>query len=133
MILVDSSVLIDLIEQTPQWFAWSAEQLFAAKQRDRIGINAIVFAEMSRTFSSLSAQNAFLQDTGIAYLPIPAAAAYSASVAHRAYRVAGGSRSATLPDFFIGAHALVEGFTLMTRDARRMHTYFPDVPVLSPR
>ena len=133
MILVDSSVLIDLIERTPQWFEWSCEQLYTASQNDRVGINAIVFSEISRTFANLEAQNAFLKRTGIGFLHIPAAAAYAASSAHRSYRVAGGKRAATLPDFFIGAHAHVEGYTLMTRDAKRMHTYFPEVPVISPR
>jgi len=133
MILVDSSVLIDLIERTPEWFQWSAEQLYAATRRERVGINAIVFAEIARSFDSLVEQNAFLATTGIVFLHIPAAAAYRASQAHRAYRQAGGAKAATLPDFFIGAHAQVDGHTLMTRDARRMHTYFPDVPVISPR
>lgn len=133
MILVDSSVLIDLIEQTPEWYAWSAEQLFAATQRERVGINAIVFAEIARSFESHAVQQSFLDSTGLIYLNIPAQAAYLASQAHRAYRAAGGYKAATLPDFFIGAHAQVEGFTLMTRDAKRMHTYFPQVPVISPR
>ncbi|MBP9148252.1 MAG: type II toxin-antitoxin system VapC family toxin [Rhodoferax sp.] len=133
MILVDSSVLIDLIERTPQWYAWSAEQLFAAAQTQRVGINAIVFAEIARSFDTLAEQNKFLESTGLVYLHLPAAAAFQASQAHRAYRAAGGSKAATLPDFFIGAHARVDGHTLMTRDAKRMHTYFPDVPVISPR
>jgi predicted nucleic acid-binding protein len=133
MILVDSSVLIDLIERTPEWFEWSAQQLYAASQRERVGINVIVFAEIARSFASLAEQNAFLSGTGIVFLNIPAAAAYRASLAHRAYRLAGGAKAATLPDFFIGAHAQADGHTLMTRDARRMHTYFPDVPVISPR
>ncbi len=133
MILVDSSVLIDLIERTPQWYAWSAEQLFAAAQSQRVGINAIVFAEIARSFDTLAEQNKFLESTGLVYLHLPAAAAFQASQAHRAYRAAGGSKAATLPDFFIGAHARVDGHTLMTRDAKRMHTYFPDVPVISPR
>ena len=133
MILVDSSVLIDLIERTPQWYAWSAEQLFAAAQTQRVGINAIVFAEIARSFDTLAEQNKFLESTGLVYLHLPAAAAFQASQAHRAYRAAGGAKAATLPDFFIGAHARVDGHTLMTRDAKRMHTYFPDVPVISPR
>jgi predicted nucleic acid-binding protein len=133
VILVDSSVLIDLIERTPQWYAWSAEQLFAAAQTQRVGINAIVFAEIARSFDTLAEQNKFLESTGLVYLHLPAAAAFQASQAHRAYRAAGGSKAATLPDFFIGAHARVDGHTLMTRDAKRMHTYFPDVPVISPR
>jgi len=133
MILVDSSVLIDLIERTPEWCAWSAAQLFAATQRERVGINAIVFAEIARSFESYVAQQSFLDTTGLVYLNMPSQAAYQASQAHRAYRAAGGSKAATLPDFFIGAHAQVEGYTLMTRDAKRMHTYFPQVPVISPR
>jgi len=133
MILVDSSVLIDLIERTPEWCAWSAEQLFVATQRERVGINAIVYAEIARSFESHAAQQAFLDTTGLTYFNIPSRAAYQASQAHRAYRASGGSKAATLPDFFIGAHAQVEGYTLMTRDAKRMHTYFPDVPVISPR
>jgi len=133
MILVDSSVLIDLIERTPQWYPWSAEQLFAAMLTQRVGINAIVFAEIARSFETLAEQNKFLESTGIVYLHLPAAAAFQASQAHRAYRAAGGLKAATLPDFFIGAHARVDGHTLMTRDAKRMHTYFPAVPVISPR
>lgn len=133
MILIDSSVLIDLIEKTPQWHAWSTEQLFAAQKRDRIGINAIVYAEVSRSFESAESQNGFMKRTGIAFLHLSSAAAYAASAAHHAYRAAGGSRTATLPDFFIGAHAQADGYTLMTRDAKRMLTYFPDVPVISPR
>jgi len=134
MILVDSSVLIDLIERTPEWFEWRAEQLYAAMQRDQVGINAIIFAEVSRSFDSFEAQNAFLQTTGISYLHIPAAAAYAASAAHRVptvRRVGRGLRHCRI--FFIGAHAQVAGHTLMTRDAKRMLTYFPHVPVLSPR
>lgn len=133
MMLVDSSVLIDLIERTPEWYAWSAAQLFAATQRERVGINAIVYAEIARSFESRQAQQTFLETTGLVYLNIPSQAAYQAYQAHRAYRAAGGSKAATLPDFFIGAHAQVEGYTLMTRDAKRMHTYFPQVPVISPR
>jgi len=133
MILVDSSVLIDLLEKTPEWFQWSSEQLFAAASRDQIGINALVYAEISRAFPSWHEQQAFLKLTGLVYLHIPARAAYEANQAHRLYRTRGGTRAATLPDFFIGAHAAVEGYSLMTRDARRIHTYFPHVPSISPR
>jgi predicted nucleic acid-binding protein len=133
MILVDSSVLIDLLEKTPEWFEWCAEQLAQARRRDAIGINALVYAEVSRTFKTSALQDQFLKATGIQYLHIPASAAFEASLAHRRYRAAGGSRAATLPDFFIGAHARAESYTLMTRDAKRISTYFPDVPVISPR
>lgn len=45
---------------------------------------------------------------------------------------AGGTRTAPLPDFFIGAHAEVEGLTLITRDAARFQTYFPNVKLIVP-
>ena len=48
------------------------------------------------------------------------------------YRRRGGSKSQVLPDFFIGAHAAVEDWPLLTRDASRFRTYFPTLKVLSP-
>ena len=45
---------------------------------------------------------------------------------------AGGVRSSPLPDFYIGAHAEAEGLTLVTRDAARYRTYFPQVKLIAP-
>ena len=132
MIFIDANVLIDLIEEDQRWADWSETQLLAARQAGAMVINVVVYAEIARTFQSPASLDAFLADIGIAVLPIPTAAAYAASVAHRAYRVAGGARTATLPDFFIGAHAQVEGHTLLTRDASRIRTYFPAVPLICP-
>lgn len=55
-----------------------------------------------------------------------------AALAFTAYRKRGGSRTVPLPDFFIGAHALVEGLTLLTRDARSYRTYFPKLRLIAP-
>lgn len=133
MILVDSSVLIDLLEKSADWFEWSSCTLYAASKTDQLAINAVVFAEISRSFASYAAQNMFLKSTGIAYVSIPAQASYLAAQAHRKYRAAGGAKVSTLPDFFIGAHAHVTNSKLITRDAIRMQTYFADVLTISPR
>ncbi len=132
MILVDSSVLIDLIEDHPQWRIWSEGALVRASSADDLAINVLVYAEISRSFASATKVDAFLRSTGIALEAIPAAAAFEAARAHQAYRDAGGARTATLPDFFIGAHAAHAGWPLLTRDAKRVRTYFPALKLIVP-
>ena len=132
MILADSSVLIDLLEKTPDWFEWSSNALYTASKGDQLAINAVIFAEISRSFASYAGQNMFLKATGILFVSIPAQASYLAAQAHRKFRDAGGAKLSTLPDFFIGAHAQATNSKLITRDAVRIQTYFPDVQTISP-
>ena len=132
MILVDSSVLIDVIEARPEWKHWSAAQLTKHSASDGLAINIIVFAEISRTFTNVELQNRFLREAAIKVVPMPNEAAFIAARAHLAYRAAGGSRTSTLPDFFIGAHADVNGYTLLTRDPSRIRHYFPNVLLITP-
>ncbi len=129
MTFVDSSVLIDVIEAKSDWMHWSALQLAS---QTALCINAIVYAEVSRSFETSVAQDQFLKDVGIAVLHIPNLASFLAAQAHRVYRLAGGARSATLPDFFIGAHASVASMPLLTRDPVRVRTYFPQLQLIVP-
>lgn len=64
--------------------------------------------------------------------PLPFEAAFLAGKAFRRYRAAGGARSSALPDFYIGAHATVAGYRLMTRDAGRYRTYYPTLELIAP-
>ena len=64
--------------------------------------------------------------------PLPWEAAYLAGQCFVKYRRRGGSRRSPMPDFYIGAHAAVEGLTLLTRDARRYRTYFPKLKLIAP-
>ena len=132
MILVDSSVLIDLIEDHPRWRVWSEDALVRASSADELAINVLIYAEISRSFASAAKLNAFLRGTAIVVETIPAAAAFAAARAHQAYREAGGARTATLPDFFIGAHAAEASWPLLTRDAKRVRTYFPTLKLITP-
>ena len=50
----------------------------------------------------------------------------------RRYRHKGGTRDRTLPDFFIGAHAIVSGLTLVTRDLCRYRQHFPRLKLIAP-
>ncbi|MEO1925437.1 MAG: hypothetical protein ABGY08_05555 [Gammaproteobacteria bacterium] len=48
------------------------------------------------------------------------------------YKKRKGGKSNVLPDFFIGAHAAVAGYQLITRDKGRFSTYFPSVKLIIP-
>ena len=133
MILIDSSVLIDITESQTGWAQWSEKQVLQAKRLGNVAINLIIYAEISRDFSNKSQLDMFLSDVGINIVPMDDRCAFAAARAHDAYRAAGGTRQATLPDFFIGAQASVQGYTLLTRDAGRIRTYFPDVSLITPK
>lgn len=132
MTLVDANVLIDLIEGTSDWYGWSEEHLLQAASDGPLFINAIVYAEIARDFESQTDLANFLQEARIGIDPIDPDTAFQAAQAHARYSNAGGQRAATLPDFFIGAHANVRGWALLTRDSKRIQTYFPDVALICP-
>jgi predicted nucleic acid-binding protein len=63
---------------------------------------------------------------------LPFEAAFLAGKAFKIYRQRGGAKHAPLPDFYIGAHAMVRGYRLLTRDTARFRTYFPKLEVTGP-
>jgi predicted nucleic acid-binding protein len=132
MILVDTNVLIDVLEDDPQWAEWSVAQLRAHSKIHQLGINAIVYAELSLAFERLEELDDAVLRLGLKQLEIPRPALFLAGRAFLTYRKAGGTRSNVLPNFFIGAHAAVAGVAILTRDARRYTTYFPAVKLLLP-
>ncbi len=132
MILVDSSVLIDVIEKKVGWYYVCADALHLAAQKDTLIVNAMIYAEVSRSYDTPARMDEFLASTGILWRDIPKTAAFAAARAHDRYRALGGQRETTLPDFFIGAHAKAEGCALLTRDPKRIRTYFPDVTLICP-
>jgi len=130
--LVDSNVLLDLFTNDARWAAWSGEQLGAALDSGPVLINQIVYSEVSFRFSRIEALDAVLTPDRFVRANLPWAAALLAARAFRTYRARGGTRTSTLPDFFIGAHAAVLGLRLLTRDAQRYRTYFPTVRLTAP-
>lgn len=129
--VVDSSVLLDVFTEDRTWLPWSEEQLIAAAQRGALILNAVVLAEIAPRFSHVEALRDALPSMALLE-EIPTEAAFLAGHAHAAYRRAGGSRQAVLPDFLIGAHAAVTGRPLLTRDPRRIATYIPGAELISP-
>ena len=130
--LLDSNVLVDVIEQRPVWGAWSAKQIEFVADEGELVINQIIYAEVSAPYSPQAVFDDRISLEWLRREDLPWDAAYLAAKAHVAYRQRGGRRTSSLPDFFIGAHAMVKGYRLLTRDAARIRTYFPDVDIIAP-
>ena len=131
-VLVDSSVLLDVMTRDSRWAAWSEEKLAWHAERDLLAINAIIYAEVSVHFASIEELDDALSPTEFLRLPLPYEAGFLAAKCFLQYRRRGGQRSAPLPDFYIGAHAATESLALLTRDVSRYRTYFPTVQLIKP-
>ncbi|WP_342236106.1 type II toxin-antitoxin system VapC family toxin [Inquilinus sp. OTU3971] len=131
-VLVDSNVLLDVMTEDEHWLLWSAEALEHAADRYRLVINPIIYAEVSVRYSRIEDLEAALPKTIFDREAIPYEAAFLAGKSFAAYRQRGGEKRLPLPDFFIGAHAAVAGYRLMTRDAARYRTYFPKLSLIAP-
>lgn len=130
--LVDTNVLLDVLEDDPDWIDWSLHQLRAQSQLHRLAINPVIYAELSLAFSSFEALDAVLNDMALPVLEIPRPALFLAGKAFAQYRRRGGTRTNVLSDFFIGAHAAVTEQPILTRDTSRYRSYFPTVHLIAP-
>jgi hypothetical protein len=130
--LVDSSVLIDVWTVDSPWSDWSISAITAAREQGDVVINPIIYAEVCVPFASFEeAENAMTPHL-FKREALPWEAAFPAAKAFARYRASGGVRHAPLPDFYIGAHAQVQAYRLLTRDAGRYRTYFPAVEIVAP-
>ena len=130
--LIDANVLLDLFTNDANWQEWSRKRLFEALITGDAVINPIIYAEISAAFAHEKELQIQIQQLDVRKVPLPYAAAFLAMRAFLKYRRSGGKKRSPLPDFFIGAHAEVEGLVLLTRDDRRYGTYFPSVDIISP-
>lgn len=130
--LVDSNVILDVLTEDEEWFDWSAAALERSTESSRLVVNPIVYAEVSIRFELIEELDAALPVEYFSREPLPWAAAFLAGKAFLRYRRRGGARAHPLPDFYIGAHAAVAGYTLLTRDPRRYRTYFPKLHLIAP-
>jgi predicted nucleic acid-binding protein len=132
VLLVDTNVILDVVEDDPRWYNWSVEQLRHLSRAHELLINSVIYAELACFFKSPQELDFRLDDLEMGFKEIPRLGLYFAGVAHRHYRKAGGPRESILADFLIGAHAAVLGCGIITRDPRRYRTHFPRVPLVTP-
>ena len=130
--LVDSNVILDIVSDDAEWGDWSAAMLARAAHAGRLVINPVIYAEVSCGYDEIEDLDAAVPREYFVREPLPWEAAFLAAKAFVKYRRRGGTRNAPLPDFYIGAHAALESYTLLTRDARRYSTYFPRLQIVAP-
>ena len=132
MLLVDTNILLDVLQDDPQWAEWSIGQLRAQSQIHELAINPVVYAELSLSFSTIEALDEVVARMELRFHEIPKPALFLAGKAFGQYRRRGGTRTNVLSDFFIGAHAAVRAWPVLTRDPSRFRTYFPGLEVVAP-
>ncbi len=131
-VLVDSNILLDIATKDPKWAAWSGQALAECAEHAVLVINPIIYAEVSIGFQTIEALNAALPSRIYERAQLPWEAGFLAGKCFLDYRRRGGVRTTPLPDFYIGAHAAIDRFALLTRDDARYRTYFPKIEVLAP-
>lgn len=130
--LVDTNVLLDIFLNDPRWSGWSLAALEAANARDKLAINSVIYAEVSIAFARIEELEQVLSEASLTVEPIPREALFLAGKVFLQYRKRQGSKTNVLPDFFVGAHAAVAEFPILTRDIGRYRTYFPTVELITP-
>ena len=131
-VLVDANVILDVIGDDPVWADWSSAAIAAAADEAVLAINPLIYAELSVGFTTIEALERAVPAADFKREDLPYTAAFLAGKAFLVYRRRGGGRRSPMPDFYIGAHAAVAGYRLLTRDPTRYRTYFPTVQLIAP-
>jgi len=130
--LIDSCILLDVITGDKQWADWSAAQIAVAIDAGRAVINPLIYAEVSVGYQTVEEMEKLLPSDSYAREQLPYLAGFAAGKAFLQYRRSGGQKRSPMPDFYIGAHAAVAGYQLLTRDVSRYRTYFPTIDLIVP-
>ncbi len=131
-VLVDSNVLLDVATVDPVWGSWSSATLERTADESVLVINPLIYAEVSVGFPTIEELEAALPTDLYRREDLPYEAAFLAGKSFLHYRQGGGGKRSPLPDFYIGAHAAVAGYRLLTREATRYRTYFPKLELIAP-
>lgn len=132
MILVDTNVLLDVFEDDAEWSNWSQDQLDSASVTETLAINPVIYSELSIGFARIEELEAVIEEASLTIEDIPREALFLAGKVFLRYRRSRGTKRGILPDFYIGAHAAVMQWPVLTRDVGRYRTYFPTVSLIAP-
>jgi predicted nucleic acid-binding protein len=132
MVLVDTNILLDVMQSDARWASWSEAQLNAASATDKLAINAIIYSELSIAFNRIEELETVLAEASLTVANIPREALFLAGKVFLDYRRAQGTKHSVLTDFYIGAHASIMRWPIITRDVARYRTYFPNLTLIAP-
>lgn len=133
MVLVDTNVLLDLINEDPEWEEWSSGELRRLGGTSILVINPIIYAEVSIAFDTIEELDEAVPPELFRRDPLPFEAGFLAGKAFEKYLDRGGTKTLPMPDFYIGAHAAIAKMSILTRDPKRYRREFPKVPLITPR
>jgi predicted nucleic acid-binding protein len=132
MVLLDTNVLLDVLQNETEWAPWSQDQLEAAAATDSLAINTVIYSELSIAFARIEELDTVIEEASLSIETIPREALFLAGKVFLTYRKSEGTKHNVLPDFFIGAHAAVMQWPILTRDVGRYRTHFPTVQLITP-
>lgn len=132
MIALDSSILVDILADQPDSAA-SDQALRIALAAGPVVACDVVIAEVCSSFVNSDDLFDVLSELGVAYSPVEMKSAIRAGEMQRRYRQRGGHRGRTVPDFIVGAHALLQCDGLITRDNGFFRDYFKGLKVIVPK
>jgi predicted nucleic acid-binding protein len=138
MMLLDTNVLIYASDAKARHCRWARRMIAGGVSGEGAAVNAVSLAEVCVGDAVPQTVADRIRSWGVAVLDVPTAASEVCARAYSSYRSrrkldSGKDAPALpLPDFFIGAHAQIMGWSLATADASRFKTYFPAVPLRTP-
>ena len=131
-VLVDTNVWVDCMLATSRWHAWAIDALQACSERAPLHVNLVIYTELLVPAPDVRALDAMLDTYDTMRSPMPWSCAHLAAAAYAQYRKRGGLRPRPLPDFFIGAHAAIANWSVLTRDPKPYRSYFARLAVIAP-
>ena len=131
-VLVDSNIILDVFLNDSKWGEWSESKLEEYSAQAILYINSIVYSEISIGFRLIEDLESAITKAGFHFLEIPKEALFLAGKTYIKYKRRRGTKRTPLPDFFIGAQAVVMNLDLLTRDISRYRSYFPTVKLIAP-
>lgn len=130
--LVDTNIWVDCIDVKSPWHDWAVDRLQACSELLTLHVNLIIYTELLVPGPDVDALDALLDVYNTLRTPLPWACAALTARAFAQYRRQCGSKQLPMPDFYIGAHAAVANFCVVTRDPSGYRSYFPRLKLISP-